>query len=493
MLPAIIPSYPNVSKTMRLIRPGGLGSLLGDSNSAFAWTTSATAYQIVARSPSTFATQLLRKRLEIVDNQGLPGSTSSDWQPEVAGVIAAGVDWVIYAGPTNDLTGGTNPYTLTVIPYATSVANMKSHLTQLVAAGIAVIVTPIPPQASLSNAAATQWSLTNNWMKEYCRSNPIGLHFVDIAGVNLDPTSAVNTFKSARFQDSKHYANIGAYYAGKALFQALDALLPITDYLACSPGNAAGVVGTGGANSAPTDANQLLANPLFNSVLGPGTGAASGVFASAAWTTAQTVAAGAYRKNGGNLYFTALGGICGATAPTHTSGTVSDGTVLWLFKGVNTVASNWQVLINGTAPDITGDCWIEPSDTNDQYQYQCIAVRNAGGIEEGARIISNPSAKFTDGDIVYGDCEFDLQTIANVNAASLVVTFLGSPNVTSEDGTENTSTALPEAYKGVFRPRRIAQPVGTTNITFQVIIAVGAGGGAVLRVRRAQIRRVISL
>ena len=49
------------------------------------------------------------------------------------------------------------------------------------------------------------------------------------------------------------------------------------------------------------------------------------------WTSGQTVSAGAVRYSGTEVYMTDLGGTCGGTAPTGTSGTsaVSDGTVLW--------------------------------------------------------------------------------------------------------------------------------------------------------------------
>ncbi len=49
------------------------------------------------------------------------------------------------------------------------------------------------------------------------------------------------------------------------------------------------------------------------------------------WATGQTYAATTFTFYNGNFYSTAAGGITGATAPTHTSGTVTDGTVLWTY------------------------------------------------------------------------------------------------------------------------------------------------------------------
>jgi hypothetical protein len=59
-----------------------------------------------------------------------------------------------------------------------------------------------------------------------------------------------------------------------------------------------------------------------------------GYGAATAWANGQTIA-GTYqvRKNGGNVYLAASTGTTGATPPTHTSGTVSDGGVNWTYLG----------------------------------------------------------------------------------------------------------------------------------------------------------------
>jgi hypothetical protein len=49
------------------------------------------------------------------------------------------------------------------------------------------------------------------------------------------------------------------------------------------------------------------------------------------WTTSTAFAANAYCFYNGNYYQTTAGGTTGATAPTHTTGTVSDGGVLWTY------------------------------------------------------------------------------------------------------------------------------------------------------------------
>jgi hypothetical protein len=49
------------------------------------------------------------------------------------------------------------------------------------------------------------------------------------------------------------------------------------------------------------------------------------------WVTATVFGANSYCFNNGNYYQTTAGGTTGATAPTHTTGTVSDGAVNWTY------------------------------------------------------------------------------------------------------------------------------------------------------------------
>lgn len=62
-----------------------------------------------------------------------------------------------------------------------------------------------------------------------------------------------------------------------------------------------------------------------------------------AWSTGVAVAAGVFRSNASKVYVSTTAGTTGATAPTHSSGTVSDGTVSWTYVGAVSDATGNKV------------------------------------------------------------------------------------------------------------------------------------------------------
>jgi len=81
------------------------------------------------------------------------------------------------------------------------------------------------------------------------------------------------------------------------------------------------------------------------------------IFKPKTWVTATSFAASSYCSYNGNIYQTTAGGITGATPPTWTSGTQSDGTVSWTFYafGYETILADtdqsildYQMILDGT-------------------------------------------------------------------------------------------------------------------------------------------------
>ena len=66
-----------------------------------------------------------------------------------------------------------------------------------------------------------------------------------------------------------------------------------------------------------------------------------------AWVTGTVYAASATVSNNGNRYTTTAGGTAGATEPTHTSGSASDGGVTWAFAdyGYKTIVADTDIFI----------------------------------------------------------------------------------------------------------------------------------------------------
>ncbi len=64
------------------------------------------------------------------------------------------------------------------------------------------------------------------------------------------------------------------------------------------------------------------------------------------WVTGQVIVVGDYRVFGLNIYYATSAGTTGATAPVHTSGTVTDGTVSWRYTRsfLLTASSNYNVV-----------------------------------------------------------------------------------------------------------------------------------------------------
>jgi hypothetical protein len=108
--------------------------------------------------------------------------------------------------------------------------------------------------------------------------------------------------------------------------------------------------------------NSVVGNVCFDTQAAPtqkwGIQLGSGSAYSTAWTTATAYAAATYVTNGNNLYLIAAAGTSGATAPVHTSGTVSDGGVSWTYVFTTTTsfhATGNEISANRCYGNLTAD------------------------------------------------------------------------------------------------------------------------------------------
>lgn len=105
------------------------------------------------------------------------------------------------------------------------------------------------------------------------------------------------------------------------------------------------------------------------------------------WVTSTEFAALSYCFNDGNIYQTTAGGTTGSTAPTHTSGSSSDGGVTWTYIS----ASYNRFLADTDIPLIDEDIvnlgiqwrWMAQKGLNYQHiiaQYEAMVVRQASAL-----------------------------------------------------------------------------------------------------------------
>ena len=97
-------------------------------------------------------------------------------------------------------------------------------------------------------------------------------------------------------------------------------------------------------------------NVYDNTFINANVGEASiGILAMLPWETATDVTLGECRTNVGNIYTAVAAGTTGGTAPTHTSGTESDGSVDWTFvdDSPSNEDASYHILVRGVSNGFT--------------------------------------------------------------------------------------------------------------------------------------------
>jgi hypothetical protein len=236
-----------------------------------------------------------------------------------------------------------------------------------------------------------------------------GIASASVAATGGDTLTLANWFKWQARDTDAPTANYG-YFSDRATNGDTASPLKMRHQLALGAGADEDFNTTGGQTWLSTSFNHYFARSATLFSVSP-MGGAGGVFATrtsdlydgnAVWTAGEAVTAGAIRgylnTNGAHTLYTASGsGTTGATPPTHTVGSVSDGTVTWAFTqlqyrtpmGVASLVYNdaavgapgWAGYFEGVRGPSAGETTVVEID-----------VQNAG-----SDVNINPYAMFTEG------------------------------------------------------------------------------------------------
>lgn len=94
------------------------------------------------------------------------------------------------------------------------------------------------------------------------------------------------------------------------------------------------------------------------------------VFRPKTWVTSTAFSAGTYCSYNGNIYKTTAGGTTGATPPTHTTGSASDGAVTWTYQSTyfETITADTDECILDNQMIIDGAVWRYKRERGFDYQ-----------------------------------------------------------------------------------------------------------------------------
>ncbi len=110
-----------------------------------------------------------------------------------------------------------------------------------------------------------------------------------------------------------------------------------SNYLTAPTVNFSGGGGSGATATAYLNGGAVISIIVTNG--GSGYTSAPTITLGTNWATGQVVSIGSYRNNANKVYYATNTATTGVTPPTHTSGTVTDGGVLWTYVGNQATAT----------------------------------------------------------------------------------------------------------------------------------------------------------
>lgn len=207
----------------RLIKNNRIATF-GDSRIELGWDKTVGSEGKYGRGIQFWCEVLTDARAEfrLSDDFGVGGNKTADMIARMGAVVANTASTIIVWGGTNDL-AATSPQ----IPPTTTIANMTTIATALVAAGKTVIWIVETPRTGYSGSAARLLQVVD-WQKTNLPA--LGVFVVDATEAIIDRTTSYNP-RPAAFPDNLHPSADGAYCVAKVIAALLRQLLPSYDPL----------------------------------------------------------------------------------------------------------------------------------------------------------------------------------------------------------------------------------------------------------------------
>lgn len=424
-------------------------------------------------------------RFKFLPNLGIGGNYSSDIAKRIGQALSADADAYLIEAGTNDVVAAT-------LSPAAAVASIVANWDTLLVTGKPVLATLIPPRNDVTVAVNEKMQATNKGLIDAASIRP-GVYLIDCYSKILDATSATGAALTGMLFDGVHPGSGGALEFGDPGARILNVLAP-DDRVSQNIGLATNY-----------DAVNNPGGNLFNTVGIPNQGAfaltggtpGTGATAAVAWAATTVQAALTCVIANGNLYYTPAGGTTGTTAPSHTAGDATDGSVIWRFlnSGASVgLGTGWTMgRSTGSALTCVASKYADPNGGPAWQQFTCLG---AAVDYEKIRIFSTaPSvANFTAGAPMDYWFDFDVSGLGCSGITAEIL--LTGGNLPTWDAFHLQD--LPQGLRtngqpGRFKFNRLdAFPASVTGV--QPRIAFGSKAGAVfsIRFRNVDLHKVVA-
>lgn len=387
----------------------------GDSNTQFAINNSGVTLQNTNGTRVNWLRWYMGNRFYYDQslNLGVAAQTTSYWlSTEVPAAIAAGCDIVdVHIGINDVGSGSATP--------AQIVANIAAGITQLNRAGIAVILSSLPPYQTMNTARQQQAAEINRqfWLLSLDRTRNV--RFLNLNSVAVDYTTG-GSLPGIQYSDNLHIAPGGGLAIAKAEAMLLDAILP--------PANDP-------FQANPSEAYNTSANP-----------------------TGNMLANGIMLGTGGSISFSSGGAASGTVATSWSAGTNTGSATTLTFamsKGANSANSTIPTQIMTIAGTADG---------------------TAGKIEQ---TIASIPAGVVAGDKIIAQCRMSWTNAVNMKAVDIRLSGFGATSPETYDGLDFAPSgtqrqALPTAFASMtggaatFTTPALTIPASPTSIRLRV-------------------------